>query len=184
MYRAPSLEKYYCSTASRIMAHSKNISLSRDFLLSVLLHACLGFGVWGIVGSNGIVSEKSLRFRVPEGGVSSFKIRSHGYNQSLQTDSSDSRNGGNQKQELVSKFLANLKYPPLALEQKLESKCSWEIVMGENYKISTVKRIQICKYMVFQNFVEDSLKTWKFELNPGEKLLIPVSFELEKQISW
>ncbi|MEM7182000.1 MAG: TonB family protein [Spirochaetota bacterium] len=86
---------------------------------------------------------------------------------------------GNITQE-ISRFKNSLQYPETAIEQGLESECTWEVEINPEGKAQNVRTLKPCLYNIFEREFRKSIRTWKFALQPGTRLQIPVSFILEK----
>ncbi|PKA17674.1 LIC_10042 family TonB-like protein [Leptospira haakeii] len=79
----------------------------------------------------------------------------------------------------IERFKNEIHFPPEALEQRLESDCSWEVVIGPNGAARNITTIKPCKYKVFESQFRRSISSWKFQLPEGNIIIIPVSFRIE-----
>lgn len=83
--------------------------------------------------------------------------------------------------EEISKIQNKISYPPLALEDGLESECEWSITIDSHQKASQVKTIRPCKYKIFDDEFQKVIHDWKFSLPENTVLNIPVSFKIQKE---
>ena len=86
---------------------------------------------------------------------------------------------GNLTQE-ISRFKNSLHYPEAAIEQGLESECTWQVEVNPEGKAKNIRTLKPCLYNIFEKEFRRSIRTWKFSLQAGTRLTIPVSFILEK----
>ncbi len=82
--------------------------------------------------------------------------------------------------EEILKIQNKIKYPQYAIEEKLESICSWELKVNQNKKASDIKIVKPCSHYSFEEEFLSVIETWKFDLKEGTKILIPVKFSLAK----
>ncbi|MCH1911099.1 hypothetical protein L9Z41_00230 [Leptospira noguchii] len=91
--------------------------------------------------------------------------------------SENSNDEGTLRKE-IEKFKNEIHFPQGALDQRLESDCSWEVRIKSDGKGEILKTLQPCKYSIFEVEFNRALKTWKFDLKEGTNLIIPVSFKI------
>jgi cytoskeletal protein RodZ len=82
--------------------------------------------------------------------------------------------------EEIKKIQNNIQYPPDALEQELESDCTWEIIVGKNQKMSSMNLIKPCKYKIFEKEFEKVIGNWNFNSPENSILIVPLRFRIEK----
>ncbi|MDI7218462.1 hypothetical protein QMN07_13200 [Leptospira santarosai] len=78
----------------------------------------------------------------------------------------------------IEKFKNEIHFPQGALDQRLESDCSWGVRIKSDGKGEIFRTLQPCKYSIFEVEFNRALRTWKFDLKEGTNLIIPVSFKL------
>ncbi|TGK28041.1 hypothetical protein EHQ12_13655 [Leptospira gomenensis] len=81
----------------------------------------------------------------------------------------------------IRRFQNEIHFPERALEQRLESDCSWEVRIKSGGKGEILRTIQPCAYSIFENEFRRALKTWKFELEEDTNIIIPVSFKIDER---
>ncbi|TGK03116.1 TonB-dependent receptor [Leptospira langatensis] len=79
----------------------------------------------------------------------------------------------------IERFKNEIHYPPAALEQRLESDCSWELEIGPEGIAKKIRTVKGCKYPIFESHFRRAVSSWKFQLPEGKVILIPVSFRIE-----
>ncbi|EMN14582.1 LIC_10042 family TonB-like protein [Leptospira borgpetersenii] len=89
----------------------------------------------------------------------------------------NSNNAGTLQNE-IEKFKNEIHFPQGALDQRLESDCSWEVRIKSDGKGEIFKTLHPCKYPIFEVEFNRALRTWKFDLKDGTSLIIPVSFKV------
>ncbi|EMO09570.1 hypothetical protein LEP1GSC137_3101 [Leptospira borgpetersenii str. Noumea 25] len=89
----------------------------------------------------------------------------------------NSNNAGTLQNE-IEKFKNEIHFPQEALDQRLESDCSWEVRIKSDGKGEIFKTLHPCKYSIFEVEFNRALRTWKFDLKEGTSLIIPVSFKV------
>ncbi|WP_039935774.1 LIC_10042 family TonB-like protein [Leptospira inadai] len=92
--------------------------------------------------------------------------------------SDQNRNAGTEEFE-IEKFKNEIHFPPEALEQRLESDCTWNVEIGREGEARKVTTIRPCRYRIFESQFRKSIYRWKFQLKEGTVLTIPVSFRIE-----
>ncbi|TGK11710.1 TonB-dependent receptor [Leptospira fletcheri] len=94
------------------------------------------------------------------------------------TSSEKESQAGSETDE-IKRLKNEIHFPPEALEQRLESDCSWLIEIGKNGEAKTIMTVKSCKYPVFENHFRKSVSRWKFQLKEGTRITVPVSFRIE-----
>ncbi|RHX92142.1 LIC_10042 family TonB-like protein [Leptospira stimsonii] len=107
----------------------------------------------------------------------SLSNNSNGRN-SKSAHSENSKVSGTFERE-IEEFKNEIHFPQGALEQRLESDCSWEVEIKSDGKAEILKTLQPCQYSIFEVEFKRALRTWKFNLEEGAKLIIPVSFKVD-----
>ncbi|EMY77521.1 hypothetical protein LEP1GSC060_2929 [Leptospira weilii serovar Ranarum str. ICFT] len=91
--------------------------------------------------------------------------------------SENANNEGTLRKE-IEKFKNEIHFPQGALDQRLESDCSWEVKIKSDGEGEIFRTLQPCKYSIFEVEFNRALRTWKFDLKEGTNLIIPVSFKV------
>ncbi|XDD50284.1 hypothetical protein AB3N59_00200 [Leptospira sp. WS92.C1] len=113
---------------------------------------------------------------VPNVSINLPKNRS---DENLHTSPAENAGAQGTEQKEIEKFKNEIHFPPDALEQRLESDCSWEVRIKSDGNGEILKTLQPCRYSIFETEFRRALKTWKFDLNEGTSLIIPVSFKID-----
>ncbi|WP_039948399.1 LIC_10042 family TonB-like protein [Leptospira fainei] len=108
----------------------------------------------------------NLRFSIPANLGSGLPV------------SDQKRDAGTEAFE-VEKFKNEIHFPPEALEQRLESDCTWNVEIGRDGEARKVTTIRPCRYQIFETQFRKSVYRWKFQLKEGTVITIPVSFRIE-----
>lgn len=81
----------------------------------------------------------------------------------------------------IQKFQNQLQFPEEALEQGLESQCEWRIRISESGKAENIENLVPCRYKIFEKEFLKSIGNWKFALEPGQVVRVPVSFRIQER---
>jgi outer membrane biosynthesis protein TonB len=109
------------------------------------------------------------------------RFRNPGKGDSPYQTSSATTLGATDIQEEILRLRKSIFYPPSALERGLESDCEWIVTVAENHKFKKLEEVQKCKYSIFDRAFREALQDWEFNLPPGTKIRIPVSFRIEHE---
>jgi TonB family protein len=147
-------------------------------IFSILLH--LGLFSWAFW----ISSESSpeiIRILPKQGSQVSIFARNQtrGRGESPTDQYTEKSLGASEVEEEINRLRKKILYPPSALERGLESECEWIVTVAENHKFKKLEEVQSCKYAIFDRAFRDALQDWEFNLPPGTKIRIPVSFRIE-----
>lgn len=149
-----------------------------SFFISFSIHAALFLSYYLIRSLSSENLSEQIRLTLSKGQIPSLHFslpKSLGEGPDI---SSNSGLAGTPEAE-IERFKNEIHFPPEALEQRLESDCSWEVVIGPNGVAGKVTTIKPCKYKVFETQFRRSVSSWKFQLPEGNIIIIPVSFRIE-----
>ncbi|TGM37432.1 TonB family protein [Leptospira biflexa] len=79
----------------------------------------------------------------------------------------------------ISEFQNCLSYPSLALEQKLEDHCVYQLSVKEDGSLEKIAVVTACRYAVFDQQVRRQLSEWKFQYTKGKEFVLPIRFRLD-----
>ncbi|TGK07130.1 TonB-dependent receptor [Leptospira semungkisensis] len=148
-------------------------SLLVSFLIHLTFFFFLIFNPW----SGEEISEQ-IRLQLSKGQVPSLFFRLP-QDEGKGLDSSKLGGLAGTPEAEIERFKNEIHYPPAALEQRLESDCSWEVEIGPEGLARRIKTVKSCKYPVFESHFKKSVSSWKFQLPEGKVIIIPVSFHIE-----
>ncbi|PJZ50521.1 LIC_10042 family TonB-like protein [Leptospira saintgironsiae] len=149
-----------------------------SFFISLSIHAALFLSYYLFRNLNPENFSEQIKLSLSKGQIPSLHFslpKSLGEGPDV---SSNSGLAGTPEAE-IERFKNEIHFPPEALEQRLESDCSWEVVIGPNGAAKKVTTIKPCKYKVFETQFRRSISSWKFQLPEGNIIIIPVSFRIE-----
>lgn len=109
------------------------------------------------------------------------RIQTRGPGESPTNQKSEKTLGASEIEEEINRLRKKILYPPSALERGLESECEWIVTVAENHKFKKMEEVQSCKYSIFDRAFREALQDWEFDLPPGTRIRIPVSFRIEKK---
>jgi TonB family protein len=67
----------------------------------------------------------------------------------------------------------------LALEQKLEDHCVYQLSVKEDGSLEKIAVVTACRYAVFDQQVRRQLSEWKFQYTKGKEFVLPIRFRLD-----
>lgn len=149
-----------------------------SFFISLSIHAALFLSYYLFRNLNPENFSEQIKLNLSKGQIPSLHFslpKSSGEGPDV---SSNSGLAGTPEAE-IERFKNEIHFPPEALEQRLESDCSWEVMIGPNGAAKKVTTIKPCKYKVFETQFRRSISSWKFQLPEGNIIIIPVSFRIE-----
>ncbi|TGL08090.1 TonB family protein [Leptospira bouyouniensis] len=125
----------------------------------------------------------STHIKLKEGGsFSTFQLQfSTGIGESKESNPTNhSPNDGTKTTEdEISEFQNCLSYPSLALEQKLEDHCVYQLSVKEDGSLEKIAVVTACRYAVFDQQVRRQLSEWKFQYTKGKEFVLPIRFRLD-----
>ncbi|AOP32442.1 hypothetical protein A0128_00200 [Leptospira tipperaryensis] len=155
------------------------MSTKLAFLISGLFHIL--FFSFYLFYSPDSFSVSNFKIFLKKGGslrlTFSFSNPANGRNSESTASENPSASGTLQRE--IEEFKNEIHFPQGALEQRLESDCSWEVEIKSDGKAEVLKTVQPCRYSIFETEFKRALKTWKFNLKEGTNLIIPVSFKVD-----
>ncbi|PJZ78042.1 LIC_10042 family TonB-like protein [Leptospira neocaledonica] len=149
-----------------------------SFFISLSFHAVLFLSYYLIRNLNPENFSEQIKLSLSKGQIPSLHFslpKNPGEGPDI---SSNSGLAGTPEAE-IERFKNEIHFPPEALEQRLESDCSWEVMIGANGVAKRITTIKPCKYKVFETHFKRSVSSWKFQLPEGNIIIIPVSFRIE-----
>ncbi|MDV6234054.1 energy transducer TonB [Leptospira ellisii] len=151
------------------------------FLISGLFHILILFAYGFFYGK--VTTSADIRIFLKKGTdlnfVLDFNRDGSGKNPESEIKKSSDPQGTLEKE--IHRFRNEIHFPQGALEQRLESDCSWEVRIKSDGKGEIIRTVQPCGYSIFENEFRRALKTWKFELEEDTNLVIPVSFKIDER---
>lgn len=155
----------------------KIMNFRSSIFLSTIIHLLL-VGGFLFFGHASLGNLSSVQLHLSKGGIPNlrFSIPSNLGNGLPASD--QKREAGTEEFE-VQKFKNEMHFPSEALEQRLESDCTWEVEIGRAGEARKVTTIHPCRYQIFESQFRKSIYRWKFQLKEGTILTIPVSFRIE-----
>lgn len=156
---------------------SKSMNSNLSLLLSLFAHILLGSILYFSLERQDLRTDL-IRFHWSKGQIPALSFllpKARGEGEAVQENHALA---GTPEAE-IERFKNEIHFPPEALEQRLESDCSWELEIGKNGIARKIKTIRKCKYPLFETHFKKSVSSWKFELPEGKIITIPVSFHIE-----
>ncbi len=148
-------------------------SLFLSFSLHIILFVCFYLWNWKTDANNTLVRLQWSKGQIP----SLFFHLAHNQGEG-NVDAASSGLAGTPEAE-IEKFQNEIHFPAEALEQRLESDCTWELEIGPNGIAKKIKTLKSCKYPIFESHFRRAVSSWKFQLPEGKVIIIPVSFRIE-----
>ena len=142
------------------------MNLKYSFLLSIAIH-----GLFFIP----LLFTKHMHLPLNNGSAEGTTIRF-----SLSGAGDKTETGSDQGVDEIQKIKNKISYPAIALEQKLESDCEWEIVVAKDKHPKSIIELKKCKYSIFSDHFRNFIQGWEFNLSPGTVLKIPISFKIRE----
>lgn len=149
-----------------------------SFFISFLIHIVLILSYYLIRNLNAENFSEQIKLSLSKGQIPSLHF-SLPKNQGEGPDTSSNSGLAGTPEAEIERFKNEIHFPPEALEQRLESDCSWEVVIGSNGAARKITTLKPCKYKVFETHFKRSVSSWKFQLPEGNIIIIPVSFRIE-----
>lgn len=153
------------------------MDLRFGLLLSASIHLLVIIGVF-LYFRNAENALEIANLRLNRGGIPSLYFSFPPESGKGSTPSEKKSQTGSETDE-IERLKNEIHFPPEALEQRLESDCSWLIEIGKNGEPKTITTVKSCKYAVFENHFRKSVSRWKFQLKEGTRITVPVSFRIE-----
>jgi TonB family protein len=148
-------------------------------LASLSIHFLI---IWVASPSNSKISK--LVIDLQKGGNPSISFSSHKNNLSSgemkKSEKSQPIDSGTLSRE-IAKFTNQIQFPEEALEQGLESDCEWKIKITETQTAGNIQILTPCRYQIFEKEFLQSIAKWKFALEPGTEIRIPVRFKIQEK---
>ncbi|TGL61053.1 LIC_10042 family TonB-like protein [Leptospira sarikeiensis] len=148
-----------------------------SYILSLFIHCVLYFGYF-LIGMAPNTSFEQIRLELSKGQIPNVYF-SLPKNSGEGLDSSTSSGLAGTPEAEIERFKNEIHYPAGALEQRLESDCSWELEIGANGQGRNIRTIKPCRYQVFETHFKKAVSSWKFQLPEGKVIIIPISFRVE-----
>lgn len=157
------------------------MSVRISFLISALLHILI-FLFISIPFLN-FSRLNDLKILLKKGNVPNVTLSfaQEGSGENLKSFSQENSNAEGTVQREIEIFKNEIHFPQGALDQRLESDCSWEVEIKSGGKGEILRILQPCRYSIFEVEFRRALKTWKFDLKEGTNLIIPVSFKVDER---
>ncbi|EIE02627.1 LIC_10042 family TonB-like protein [Leptospira licerasiae] len=149
-----------------------------SFYISLSIHVIAFLSYYLIRNLNPETFSEQIKLSLSKGQIPSLHFSLPKNSGEGPNTSSNSDIAGTPEAE-IERFKNEIHFPPEALEQRLESDCSWEVLIGANGAAKKVTTIKPCKYKVFETQFRRSVSSWKFQLPEGNIIIIPVSFRIE-----
>lgn len=155
------------------------MSTRLSFIISGLFHIFI-FNVVFIYAPDSSLTSNFKIFLKKGGAVPlTLSLSSDSNGKNAKSEISENTNDSGTLEREIEEFKNEIHFPQGALEQRLESDCSWEVRIQSDGKAEILKTLQPCKYSVFEIEFKRALRTWKFNLKEGTNLIIPVSFKVD-----
>ncbi|MCB1177433.1 MAG: energy transducer TonB, partial [Leptospiraceae bacterium] len=127
-----------------------------------------------------------LTIQLSKGSIISLKLNNSKTEKTFSKETNNPTNTNNSSpkgtiSEEIQKFKNQLSFPEDALEQGLESNCEWIVTVGKEGKAEKIRNIRACKYKIFEKEFLESIGNWKFDLEEGEEISIPVNFRIQEK---
>ncbi|PJZ56367.1 LIC_10042 family TonB-like protein [Leptospira barantonii] len=157
------------------------MSVRLSFLISGFLHILIFLFVF--IPFFDFSQWKDLKIFLKKGNVPNviLSFAQDGSGENSDPTLSEKANSEGTIEREIEKFKNEIHFPQGALDQRLESDCSWEVRINSGGKGEILRTIQPCRYSIFEVEFHRALKTWKFDLNEGTNLIIPVSFKVDER---
>ncbi|WP_016752007.1 LIC_10042 family TonB-like protein [Leptospira kirschneri] len=154
------------------------MSIKLSFLISGLIHILL-FLFYSITFLK-FSKIENLKIHLKKGTTPTvtFSFLQNDSNKNSKSFMSENSNNEGTLRKEIEKFKNEIHFPQGALDQRLESDCSWEVRIKSGGKGEILRTLQPCKYSIFEVEFNRALRTWKFDLQEGTNLIIPVSFKI------
>lgn len=154
------------------------MSVKLSFLVSGLIHTLL-FLFYSITFLK-FSKIENLKIYLKKGTTPTVTLSflQDGSNKNSKSFMSENSNYEGTLRKEIEKFKNEIHFPQGALDQRLESDCSWEVRIKSDGKGEILRTLQPCKYSIFEVEFNRALRTWKFDLKEGTNLIIPVSFKI------
>ncbi|TGK38068.1 LIC_10042 family TonB-like protein [Leptospira andrefontaineae] len=149
-----------------------------SFFISFSIHVALFLSYYFVRNLSPESFSEQIKLSLSKGQIPSLHFSLPKNSGEGPNTSSNSGLAGTPEAE-IERFKNEIHFPPEALEQRLESDCSWEVVIGSNGAAKNITTIKPCKYKVFETQFRRSVSSWKFQLPEGNIIIIPVSFHIE-----
>ncbi|AYV57504.1 hypothetical protein CH370_12680 [Leptospira kmetyi] len=157
------------------------MSVRLSFLISGFLHILIFLFV--SIPFFDFSQIKDLKIFLKKGNIPNviLNFAPDGSGENSSTTASENANAEGTVEREIQKFKNEIHFPQGALDQRLESDCSWEVGIKSGGKGEILRTIQPCRYSIFEVEFHRALKTWKFDLKEGTNLIIPVSFKVDER---
>ncbi|MBM9576814.1 hypothetical protein JWG45_06560 [Leptospira sp. 201903070] len=155
------------------------MSTKLSFLISGLFHILILTSFLFYNPDSSVKSDFRIFLKKGSSAHLTFEFSNEGAGKNSKSNKLEDRNDSGTIQREIEKFKNEIHFPQGALEQRLESDCSWEVEIKPGGKAEIFKTLEPCKYSVFEIEFKRALKTWKFNLKEGTNLIIPVSFKVD-----
>lgn len=144
---------------------------------SLLIHFLLGFGLfWKFKGRE--ENEAMIRLQWNKGQIPNLSFFLPKQKGEGESETANQALAGTPEAE-IQRFQNEIHFPPEAVEQRLESDCTWELEIGPGGIARKIRTVKPCKYPLFEAHFRKSVSSWKFQLPEGKIIIIPVSFSIE-----
>ncbi|MBM9499633.1 hypothetical protein JWG44_05140 [Leptospira sp. 201903071] len=155
------------------------MSTKLSFLISGLLHILIFASFLFYSPDSSLVSDFEIFLKKGGSPQLVFDLSNEGIGKISKPAEFENPSDSGTLQREIEKFKNEIHFPQEALEQRLESDCSWEVEIKSGGKAEVLKTLQPCRYSVFEIEFKRALRTWKFNLIEGTNLIIPVSFKVD-----
>lgn len=155
------------------------MSTKLSFIVSGLFHILIFAFILFLNPDSPIISNFKIILKKGGGPPLTFNLSNDSNGKNTKSDPSENANDSGTLEREIEEFKNEIHFPQGALEQRLESDCSWEVKIQSDGKAEILKTLQPCKYSVFETEFKRALRTWKFNLKEGTNLIIPVSFKVD-----
>lgn len=148
--------------------------------LSIGLHLLVLMSYWGMGDQS--KKDPSLTSLKEGGTFSNIQILiSNGIGETKETQSptTSPSEGTKTTQDEIAEFQNCLSYPSLALEQKLEDDCVYQLSVRPDGSLEKIAVVRACRYAVFDQQVRRQLSDWQFSYTKGKEFVLPIRFRLD-----
>ncbi|TGL78510.1 LIC_10042 family TonB-like protein [Leptospira yasudae] len=157
------------------------MSVRLSFLISGFFHILIFFLFFIPLFKSESIADLTFFLRKGATPNVALSLSNEGSGEKSETTPSENSSAEGTLQKEIEEFKNEIHFPQGALEQRLESDCSWEVKIKSGGKGEILRTIQPCRYSIFDVEFQRALKTWKFDLKEGTNLIIPVSFKVDER---